>query len=173
LAAQQAAEKDLIDYFEAAGMPIAYTALAIEDREQTGAQIGILTQVLMIMTILMAVVGSIGLSGTLSINVIERRREIGVMRAVGASSRDVGFVFTGEGLMLGIVSWALSIPLGLLAGPMFVNTLANVIDFPTEYYPAVQGIWIWLGIVAVLSIIASWVPARRATRISVRESLAY
>jgi ABC-type lipoprotein release transport system permease subunit len=56
---------------------------------------------------------------------------------------------------------------------MFVNTLANVIDFPTEYYPAVQGIWIWLGIVAVLSIIASWVPARRATRISVRESLAY
>jgi ABC-type lipoprotein release transport system permease subunit len=48
-----------------------------------------------------------------------------------------------------------------------------VIDFPTEYYPAVQGIWIWLGIVAILSIIASWVPARRATQISVRESLAY
>jgi putative ABC transport system permease protein len=173
LSAQQVTEQDLKDYFEAAGMPISYTALAIEDREQASAQIGILTQVLMIMTILMAVVGSIGLSGTLSINVIERRREIGVMRAVGASSRDVGFVFTGEGLMLGIVSWALSIPLGLAAGPMFVDTLANVIDFPTDYYPAVQGIWIWLGIVAVLSVIASWVPARRATRISVRESLAY
>jgi len=173
LAAQQATEKDLIDYFEAQGIGVGYTALAIEDREQASAQIGILTQVLMIMTVLMAVVGSIGLSGTLSINVIERRREIGVMRAVGASSRDVGFVFTGEGLMLGIVSWALSIPLGLAAGPMFVDTLAKVIDFPTEYYPAVQGIWIWLGIVAILSIIASWVPARRATRISVRESLAY
>ena len=173
LSAQQAVEKDLLDYFSAEGMPIAYTALAIEDREQASAQIGILTQVLMVMTILMAVVGSIGLSGTLSINVIERRREIGVMRAVGASSRDVGFVFTGEGLMLGIVSWAFSIPLGLAVGPIFVNTLANVIDFPTEYYPAVQGIWIWLGIVVILSIFASWVPARRATRISVRESLAY
>jgi len=173
LAAQQATEKDLVDYFESEGIGVSHTALAIEDREQASAQIGILTQVLMIMTILMAVVGSIGLSGTLSINVIERRREIGVMRAVGASSRDVGFVFTGEGLMLGVVSWALSVPLGLAVGPMFVDTLATVIDFPTEYFPAIQGIWIWLGIVAVLSVIASWVPARRATRISVRESLAY
>jgi len=173
LAAQQAIEKDLKEYFEVEGIGVGSTALAIEDRQQASAQIGILTQVLMIMTVLMAVVGSIGLSGTLSINVIERRREIGVMRAVGASSRDVGFVFTGEGLMLGIVSWALAIPLGLAVGPMFVRTLGNVIDFPTEYYPAIQGIWIWLGIVAVLSIFASWVPARRATRISVRESLAY
>jgi len=173
LAAQQATAKDLREYFEAEGIGVGHTALAVEDRENASAQIGILTQVLMIMTVLMAVVGSIGLSGTLSINVIERRREIGVMRAVGASSRDVGFVFTGEGLMLGIVSWALSIPLGLAVGPMFVKTLGNVIDFPTEYYPAIQGIWIWLGIVAVLSIIASWLPARRATRISVRESLAY
>jgi ABC-type lipoprotein release transport system permease subunit len=51
--------------------------------------------------------------------------------------------------------------------------LGKVIDFPAEYYPAIHGVWIWLGIVIVLSIIASWVPSRRATRISVNESLAY
>ncbi len=173
LAVQQAVEKDLRDYFETQGMEIGYTALAIEDREQASAQFGILVQVLMIMTILMAVVGSIGLSGTLSINVIERRREIGVMRAVGASSRDVGFVFTGEGLMLGIASWLLAVPLGMAASPLFVKVLGDVIDFPAEYYPGVDGILLWLGVVILLSIIASWVPARRATRISVRESLAY
>jgi putative ABC transport system permease protein len=128
---------------------------------------------LMMMTILMAVVGSIGLSGTLSINVIERRREIGVMRAVGASSRDVAFVFTGEGLMLGLTSWLFALPLGLGAAPAFVLALGKVIDFPAEYYAATHGVWIWLGIVVVLSVVASWVPARRATRISVNESLAY
>jgi putative ABC transport system permease protein len=127
----------------------------------------------MMMTILMAAVGSMGLSGTLSINVIERRREIGVMRAVGASSRDVGFVFIGEGLMLGLTSWLLALPIGLTAGPAFVLSLGEVIDFPAEYYPATHAVWIWLGIVLVLSIVASWVPARRATRISVNESLAY
>ena len=170
---QKAIEADMREFFEAKGMPISYSAAAIEDRQQASAQFGVLTQILMIMTVLMAIVGSFGLSGTLSINVIERRREIGVMRAVGASSRDVGFVFTGEGLILGLTSWALAVPIGLMVGPKFVVALGNVIDFPAQYYLTLDGVWIWLGIVVVLSILASWVPARRATRISVNESLAY
>ena len=95
------------------------------------------------------------------------------MRAVGASSRDVGFVFTGEGLMLGIVSWLLAVPLGVAASPIFVKVLGDVIDFPAEYYPGTDGIFLWLGIVIILSIIASWLPARRAIRTRGRESLAY
>jgi len=58
----------------------------------------------MTVTLLMAVVGSIGLSGGPSINVIERRREIGVIQPMGASSADVGKVFVGEGLLFGLVS---------------------------------------------------------------------
>ncbi|CAG1000587.1 ABC transporter permease YtrF [Anaerolineales bacterium] len=173
LETQQAIEADLINFFKAKRMEIEYSDVAIEDRNNASAQFSILTQLLMMMTILMAVVGSMGLSGTLSINVIERRREIGVMRAVGASSRDVSFVFTGEGLMLGLTSWIFALPVGLGAGPAFVAALGKVIDFPAEYYPATHGVWIWLGIVIMLSIIASWIPARRATRISVNESLAY
>jgi putative ABC transport system permease protein len=173
LATQQAIETDLIAFFDARRMKIGYSDVATEDRNNASAQFSILTQLLMMMTVLMAIVGSMGLSGTLSINVIERRREIGVMRAVGASSRDVAFVFTGEGLMLGLTSWIFALPIGLSAGPAFVLALGEVIDFPAEYYPATHGVWIWLGVVIVLSIIASWVPARRATRISVNESLAY
>jgi putative ABC transport system permease protein len=173
LATQQAIEADLLAFFETKGIEIGYSDTAIENRDNASAQFSILTQLLMMMTILMAIVGSMGLSGTLSINVIERRREIGVMRAVGASSRDVGFVFTGEGLMLGLTSWLFALPIGLGAGPLFVQALGSVIDFPAEYYAAPHGVWIWLGVVIVLSIVASWVPARRATRISVNESLAY
>jgi putative ABC transport system permease protein len=166
LATQQAIEADLVAFFDARGMKIGYSDVATEDRANASAQFSILTQLLMMMTILMAIVGSMGLSGTLSINVIERRREIGVMRAVGASSRDVGFVFTGEGLMLGLTSWLLAVPIGLSTAPGFVLTLGQVIDFPAEYYAATHSVWIWLGVVIVLSIFASWVPARRATRIS-------
>jgi putative ABC transport system permease protein len=173
LATQQAIEADLIQFLDARGIKVGSSGVATAERNQASAQFSILTQLLMMMTILMAVVGSMGLSGTLSINVIERRREIGVMRAVGASSRDVAFVFTGEGLMLGITSWVLALPLGLGVAPTFVLSLGEVIDFPAEYYPAMHAVWLWLGIVIVLSIFASWVPARRATRISVNESLAY
>ena len=91
----------------------------------------------------------------------------------GRFSRDVNSVFTGESLMLELISWLLALPIGLSAGPTFVVTLGKVIDFPAEYYPATHGVWIWLGIVIVLSFIASWIPAHRATRISVNESLAY
>ena len=173
LATQQAIEKDLVAFFNAKGMKVGYSGVATEERNRSSAQFSILTQLLLMMTILMAVVGSMSLSGTLSINVIERRREIGVMRAVGASSRDVGFVFTGEGLMIGLTSWVFALPIGLGVAPTFVLTLGEVIDFPAEYYPAIHAVWIWLGVVIVLAILASWVPARRATRISVNESLAY
>ena len=132
-----------------------------------------LKPVLLVMTILMAVVGSIGLSGTLSINVLERTREIGVMRALGASSLAVSLIFIGEGLMLGIVSWMIGMPLGYAVAPAFVSTISNLINLPILYFPSLESMGIWLAVVVTLSVLASWAPARRATRISVNESLAY
>lgn len=173
LKAQEAIEKDLRDFFKTRGVNVSWTDTAIKNEENANAQFSILTTILLIMTFLIAAVGSMGLSGTLSINVLERRREIGVMRAVGASSMDVGFIFVGEGLLLGMLSWAQAVPISLLASRYFVQVLGEVIDFPAVYHFSVNGVWIWLAIVVVLSLLASWLPSRRATQISVRESLAY
>jgi putative ABC transport system permease protein len=173
LAAHQQLEKDLRDYFKTQGIGLSFSDTALEEKEQANSQFSILTTLLLIMTFLIAVVGSMGLSGTLSINVLERRREIGVMRAVGASSMDVAFIFMGEGLLLGLISWLTAIPLSGLAGRWFVETLGVVIDFPAVYHYSLTSVWIWLAIVVTLSLLASWLPARRATQISVRESLAY
>lgn len=173
LAMQKKVEKDLEEYLEGNSIGVSYTDTALEYKQQAASQFNVLVTILMIMTLLMGAVGSMGLSGTLSINVIERRREIGVMRAVGASSRDVTMIFSGEGLMLGLISWLLATPISLLIGPVFVKMVGNAIDFPAQYIPAVGGIWVWLIVVIVLSLLASWLPARRATRISVNESLAY
>jgi ABC-type lipoprotein release transport system permease subunit len=65
------------------------------------------------------------------------------------------------------------VPLGLIAGRPFVQAIGSVIEFPSQYSLALKGLWIWLAIVVVLSLVASWLPARRATQISVSESLAY
>jgi len=165
IAAQTAMEKDLRDYFKSRGVSLSFTDTALTEQENANARFSILTTLLLIMTCLVAVVGSFGLSGTLSINVLERRREIGVMRAVGASSADVGFIFMGEGLMLGLLSWAQAVPLSALAGKYFVEALGQVIDFPAVYHYSFTGVWIWLAIVVVLSLLASGLPARRATRI--------
>jgi ABC-type antimicrobial peptide transport system permease subunit len=87
------------------------------------------------------------------------------MRAVGASSGDVAFIFAGEGLLLGLLSWIVAVPLGLFGAQFFVEALGRAIAFPFFYRLSFSGAVAWLVIIVVLSL-----PARRATRISMRES---
>jgi putative ABC transport system permease protein len=173
VAGQEAVAKDIKEYLEPKGYTINFTDSALKYQEEAAAQFNILTTLLLIMTYLIAVVGGVGLSGTLSINILERQREIGVMRAVGASSGDVGLIFISEGLMLGLLSWVIAVPISLLSGKFFVGAISNAIKFPVIYFYSLQGAWVWLAVVVTLSFAASWLPAHRAIKISVRESLAY
>jgi putative ABC transport system permease protein len=171
--AQDALKERLQTYFEANNVRITLSTGQLENKELASGLWDIIGGLLQIMTVLVAIVGSIGLSGTLSINVMERRREIGVMRAVGASSGDVAAVFMGEGLLLGVLSWLLALPISIFGARFFVQALGEALAFPFDYRYSYMGMWLWLGIILVLSVVASWLPARRATQISVRESLAY
>ncbi len=144
-----------------------------EIRVQILNNFGIIVTLLMTMAFVIAIVGGIALSGTLSLNVIERRREIGVMRAIGARSREIGLIFIGEGLILGLLSWAIAVPLSIPAGRLMTKAIGNAIGNELVYKFSPSGVLIWLVIILVLSVVASWLPSRSAIRLSVRESLAY
>ena len=133
----------------------------------------IIITLLLVMAVVIGLVGSIALSGVLSLNVLERRREIGVMRAIGASSATILSLFIGEGLILGWLSWLIALPLSLPAGRLMTQALGAAVGGEIVYKNSSAGALYWLAIITLLSIIASFLPARRATRISVRESLAY
>jgi putative ABC transport system permease protein len=128
---------------------------------------------LAVMAVLIGVVGSISLSGVLSLGVIERQREIGVMRAIGASSWDVSRLFIGEGLILGWLSWLIAMPISLIGGRLMTEALSTAMDLEIVYHYTPQGAIMWLAIITFLAMLASGLPARRATKLSVRESLAY
>jgi putative ABC transport system permease protein len=121
----------------------------------------------------MGMVGAIGLSGALALSVLERRREIGVMRAIGASSGTIAFLLIGEGLTMGLLSWLIALPLSIPAGYLMSQALGIALQGEIVFFYTPAGAIYWLVIITVLSIIASWLPARSATQISVRESLAY
>ena len=125
------------------------------------------------MAVVIGIVGSISLSGVLSLSVIERQREIGVMRAIGASSWDIARLFVGEGLILGWLSWLIAFPLSVQAGRLMTNALSSALGSEIVFHYTPSGAIIWLLIITILAALASWLPARRATRISVRQSLAY
>jgi len=129
---------------------------------------------LLIMAILTAIVGSMGLTGTMGMNVLERTREIGIMRAIGADDRAVMRTVIAEGIFIGTISFGLAI---LLSIP-FTYLLSTIVSLAVFQTPITvvftyTGYAIWLGLVLVLSAIASILPARKAARLTIREVLAY
>jgi putative ABC transport system permease protein len=144
------------------------------EREEAEVIFDVIVSLLLVMALLLALVGGLGLMGTMSINVLERTREIGVLRAIGATNGAVGQVFVVEAVGIGVLSWILG---GALAIPMTrgLNSAVGdaILGQPLTYAYSMRGLWLWLLVVIVLSILASLIPARNASRLTVREVLAY
>jgi putative ABC transport system permease protein len=129
---------------------------------------------LLAMAALLGLVGGLGLMGTMSINVIERLREIGVMRAIGASDRSVLRIVLLEGIIIGLLSWLVG---GLVAVPTSYVLATQVgtllLRAEPNYTFSFGGTALWLVTVILLAIFASFLPARSASRVTVREVLSY
>ncbi|MBN1810780.1 MAG: ABC transporter permease, partial [Anaerolineae bacterium] len=165
---------DLSDLYAAQHIETTTLRSAEEYRQMGSTMFDVITYLLLTMAFLAAVVGGIGLAGTLSINVVERMREIGVMRATGAASLDVFGIFIGEGVFLGVLSWVLAVPLSYPGARVLSDALGMVIaNSSLEFEYSFPSVGIWLVIVTLLSALASVGPTWRATRVSVREVLAY
>jgi putative ABC transport system permease protein len=129
---------------------------------------------LIVMSAIIGCVGGLGLMTTMSLNVLERRREMGVLRAIGATPRIVWLMVIAEGLVIGVLSWAIAAalawPVSKFVGDWVVGMLFHSgLNFTFE----AVGLVIWLFVSIVLSAVASFVPAWRASRATVREALAY
>jgi putative ABC transport system permease protein len=129
---------------------------------------------LLSMAVLLGIVGGLGLMGTMSINVLERTREIGVMRAVGASNRAILRIVLVEGLIIGLISWTIGGLIALPASRILTDTVGLALfQAVPSYLFSTNGAILWLGIVLVLAFFASFLPARRASQLTVREVLSY
>ncbi len=141
--------------------------------EQVIEQFNIIVYLLLMMAVLIAVIGGIALSGVLSINVLERRVEIGILRAIGASNSAIGTLFITEGVLLGWLSWLIAVPISYPFGLGLSTGIGAAVNSEIAFDYSVTSVWVWLIIITVLGIVASWFPAQGAIRVSVRESLSY
>jgi len=171
---QDAKAEELDKYFRENGYKVRVAQAGRATLDSAVESLDILVVFLLIMAILTAIVGSMGLTGTMGMNVLERTREIGITRAIGADDRAVIRTVIAEGIVIGTISFIMaivvSIPISyglswIISIAIFQSSITTVFTF--------TGYLIWFGLVLVLSTVASILPARNAARLTIREVLAY
>jgi putative ABC transport system permease protein len=138
------------------------------------AHMKVLVNSLLAMAVLMAVVGTLALLSTMSINVMERTREIGVMRAIGATPSRIRSLIAWEGMIIGVMSISVALALALVFST-FMGRFIGFMAFKTPLSLIFSKIAfaIWTGIIIIGSFVATVYPSRRAVRLSTREALNY
>ena len=143
-------------------------------REVQGAkeQSRILSLALYVMSLIIGAIGALGVLNTLTLNVLERRREIGVLRAIGATNANLIQVFLTEGLALGLGGWVVGVLAGYPLGLLLVNLMQSVL-FHIDYIFSPTMVLASLIFALGIAIMASLAPALGAARLRVGQVLRY
>jgi putative ABC transport system permease protein len=171
---QSAVATALQEYYDSIGIHTTSIRTTASIRDAIQYQFNVLVVFLSIIATLLAIVGALGLMGTMSMNVHERAREIGVMRAIGASDGAVLQIFMVEGIFIGLLSWPVGAMLALPISQLLSGIVGNEFTgAPLTYTFSTGGALFWLTVVFMLAALASFLPAWNASRLSVREVLVY
>jgi putative ABC transport system permease protein len=156
----------------AAGYPVSTTEIYVTQAQITAADTAILTIVDILGLVVVAIM-LIGLVSALSMGVIERTREVGILRCVGARARHIRRVFGAEAMILAVVGWAFGVLLGWLIYQGLLTLLLHdaALSLPQEFPPVIP--LIALAGVLALTLIVIRGPLRRATRIQPGTALRY
>jgi len=138
--------------------------------------LNIILSTIVILSFLVLIVSAIGMASATGINIGERTREIGVMRAIGATPKMIYSIFVSEGMIISFVSILLGIiisyPLSKVASVFFGNLMLGE-EAVLQYAFSPLGFAVTLGVTISFGWLASRIPARNAVKTSTREALDY
>jgi putative ABC transport system permease protein len=141
--------------------------------EQNVAQNQALSRLFLMVSFIVVLIVLVGLMSTLVMNILDRTKEIGMLRCIGARSKDVRRVFSSEGLFLALLGWVVGLPLGYAVYQLIVVGLAGgmKLTLPARYDLLYVG---WSLVFALAgTLIVIFFPLRRAARMMPGEALRY
>lgn len=159
--------------FNAAALPVERSAPLTMLYEALVGHVEVPVRMIVAAAVLLAAIGGLGLASMMSVNVLERTREIGIMKAIGATPIVVLRIVLGEAMTIAVLSWLVAIvvaaPLVLAIGQLASGMFGSALPFALP----LTALALWLSIILVIAAVASIWPAFRAARLVVREALAY
>ena len=156
------------------GLEVRSGQLMSEQRKVVEDHLLLVAGFLGIMGQLIIVVGGLGLASTMSLGVLERTREIGVMRAIGAGHRAILGMIQIEGLVIALLSWIVAIPLSAPMSVILARAFGRIMfPIPSTLVPRLSGVISWLIVVVLVSLVACAWPALRAMRVPTARALSY
>ena len=157
---------------QAQGLRVASSSLASENRRAIEDHLLLVVDFLGAMAWIMLAVGAMGLASTMGLAVLERTREIGIMRAIGAPHTAIAAIFQTESLFIALIAWlialVLSVPASVAMGLAFGAVMFPV---PMRLLPDLTGSLVWLATATLISIAACAWPSLRAMRIPAATAL--
>ena len=156
----------------ALGYEIGTEITYIAERDEIAANRSITTSIT-VLGFLIVAMSMVGLANAVTMSILERTREIGILRCVGARARDVRRIFTAEGLTLTLAGWLLGIPVGYALDRLIVWLIWEIVDvrIPVVFPP--WNIVLALVGTVVLALVIMVLPVRRAVRLRPGDALRY
>ncbi len=153
----------LEDRLAALGYEVGSEITYVGARDSVAANRTITTSIALLGFLIVAI-SMVGLANAITTNVLERTREIGVLRCMGARARDVRRIFTTEGMTIALVGWLLGIPLGYALNRLLVWMTWEVVDVRVPVVFPPWNLALALGGTVALSLLITLLPIRRAVR---------
>jgi ABC-type lipoprotein release transport system permease subunit len=126
-----------------------------------------------VLGLLVVAISMVGLINAITMSVLERTREIGVLRCIGARARDIRRIFTAEGIAVSVGGWLLGIPIGYALARMFNWLLLKVIGLEFMFTFPPLNLLIALAGTVLLALVIMRIPLRRAVRLKPGEAIRY
>jgi putative ABC transport system permease protein len=162
----------LDDRLTAQGYDVATEISYVMERDEIAANRTITTSIGVLGFVIVAM-SMVGLANAITMSIIERTREVGVLRCLGARARDVRRIFATEGVVLALVGWLLGIPLGYALTRLLIWLIWEIADVRLAFAFPFWNIWIALAGTLALALLVLLLPLRRAVRFRPGDALRY
>jgi ABC-type lipoprotein release transport system permease subunit len=149
------------------------TQVMYDAREKQVAANATLTTMITVLGLLIVGISMVALVNTITMAVLERTREIGMLRSVGARARDIRRIFATEGLVVAVSGWLLGVPLGYLMARAIGWTSGEAVGLEIAFVFPAPYVALALAGTVLLALVVMLAPLRRAVRFKPGEAIRY